>query len=38
VLICDVWNPRLSSEERDLITRVMKTLDHFNGGAAGQGL
>jgi aspartyl/asparaginyl beta-hydroxylase (cupin superfamily) len=38
VLICDVWNPRLSPEERDLITRVMKTLEHFNGGTAGQGL
>jgi aspartyl/asparaginyl beta-hydroxylase (cupin superfamily) len=38
VLICDVWNPRLSPEERDLITRVMKTLDHFNAGTAGAGL
>jgi aspartyl/asparaginyl beta-hydroxylase (cupin superfamily) len=39
VLICDVWNPRLSPEERELITRVMRTLDRFNGGqAAGQGL
>jgi aspartyl/asparaginyl beta-hydroxylase (cupin superfamily) len=39
VLICDVWNPRLSPEERELITRVMRTLDRFNGGqASGQGL
>ncbi len=38
VFICDVWNPRLSPEERGLIARVMKTLDHFNSGAAGQGL
>jgi aspartyl/asparaginyl beta-hydroxylase (cupin superfamily) len=38
VLICDVWNPRLSPEERQLVTRVMKTLNHFNSGAAGQGL
>jgi aspartate beta-hydroxylase len=40
VLICDVWNPRLSSAERQLITRVMTTLDRFNGGAPtpGQGL
>jgi len=38
VLICDVWNPRLSPEERELISRVMKTLDHFNSGAASQGL
>lgn len=38
VLICDVWNPRLSLEERELVSRVMKTLDHFNSGAAGQGL
>ncbi|HEY1560817.1 MAG TPA: aspartyl/asparaginyl beta-hydroxylase domain-containing protein [Caulobacteraceae bacterium] len=34
VLICDVWNPRLSNEERDLITRVMTTLNRINGGTS----
>ena len=38
VLICDVWNPRLSSEERDLITRVMTTLGRFNGAEWSQSL
>jgi aspartate beta-hydroxylase len=29
ILICDVWSPRLSEAERDLITRVMSAMDAF---------
>jgi len=32
VLICDVWSPTLSSEEREMIVRVTAALDRFNGG------
>jgi aspartate beta-hydroxylase len=31
ILICDVWNPRLSDEERDLIAQVMAAMDAFSG-------
>ncbi|HXV01774.1 MAG TPA: aspartyl/asparaginyl beta-hydroxylase domain-containing protein [Caulobacteraceae bacterium] len=34
VLICDVWNPRLSAQERALIARVMTAFTRFNGGEA----
>jgi aspartate beta-hydroxylase len=36
ILICDVWNPRLSLEEREKITAMMTAMDLFNGsGPAG---
>ncbi|HEY3889708.1 MAG TPA: aspartyl/asparaginyl beta-hydroxylase domain-containing protein [Caulobacteraceae bacterium] len=36
ILICDVWNPRLSLEERETITALMSAMDRFNGsGPAG---
>jgi len=39
VLICDVWNPYLADEERELITRVMAAMDAFSGAAPpGDGL
>lgn len=31
VLIFDVWNPRLSPAERELITAVMAAMDRYNG-------
>ena len=31
VLIFDVWNPRLSIAERELITAVMAAMDRYNG-------
>ena len=31
ILICDVWNPRLSEEERIAIARVIAATDAFNG-------
>jgi aspartyl/asparaginyl beta-hydroxylase (cupin superfamily) len=31
VLICDVWSPRLSGEERALIARLTAAIDRFNG-------
>jgi aspartate beta-hydroxylase len=37
ILICDVWNPRLSEAERDAITSVMNTMDRFNGTASASG-
>jgi aspartyl/asparaginyl beta-hydroxylase (cupin superfamily) len=33
ILICDVWNPRLSGAERDAITSVMNAMDRFSGTA-----
>ncbi len=33
ILICDVWSPGLSVEERELIGRLTAALDRFNGGA-----
>ena len=32
ILICDVWSPTLSTEEREMIARVSMALDRFNGG------
>jgi aspartyl/asparaginyl beta-hydroxylase (cupin superfamily) len=31
ILIFDVWNPRLSQTERDLVAGVMQAMDKFNG-------
>jgi aspartyl/asparaginyl beta-hydroxylase (cupin superfamily) len=33
IFMCDVWSPRLSHEEREMITRLMSALDRFNGFA-----
>ncbi len=33
ILIFDVWNPRLSLTERDLVASVMQAMDKFNGEA-----
>ena len=38
VLICDVWNPRIEDSERDLVARLMATLDRFNGAPVEPGL
>ena len=40
ILICDIWNPRLSEEDRAIITAAMTTMDAFNGvtPADGSGL
>jgi aspartyl/asparaginyl beta-hydroxylase (cupin superfamily) len=35
ILICDVWNPRLSSEERAMIAQVMAAMDDFSGAQPG---
>jgi aspartate beta-hydroxylase len=31
IFICDVWNPRLSQTERELIASVVAAIDRFNG-------
>ncbi len=38
ILLCDVWNPRIPEDERDAISRVMATMDAFNGAAPAAGL
>ena len=38
VLICDVWNPRLSTEEREMIARLTAAFDRFSGAVGGQDL
>jgi len=39
ILICDVWNPRLSPGERELVARVSAAMDRFNAEpASGAGL
>jgi len=38
ILICDVWNPFLSEEERELIARAMAAMDAFSGAAPAGGL
>ena len=38
ILICDIWNPRLSDEEREAIAQVMAAMDAFAGGVASDGL
>jgi aspartyl/asparaginyl beta-hydroxylase (cupin superfamily) len=35
ILICDVWNPYLSEEERELVAQVMAAMDAFSGTAPG---
>lgn len=35
ILICDLWNPRLSEEERAMIARVMAAMDDFSGARPG---
>jgi aspartyl/asparaginyl beta-hydroxylase (cupin superfamily) len=37
VMICDVWSPRLSIEERELVARVHAALDNFNGAVPESG-
>ncbi|HWA62686.1 MAG TPA: aspartyl/asparaginyl beta-hydroxylase domain-containing protein [Caulobacteraceae bacterium] len=31
ILICDVWNPRLTPEDREIITAAMCAMDDFSG-------
>jgi aspartate beta-hydroxylase len=39
ILICDLWNPYLGEEERELVVRAMAAMDAFTGGApSGAGL
>lgn len=41
ILICDIWSPRLSSDERAMIAAIMEAMDEFNGvppGSAQGGL
>ena len=38
ILICDVWQPRLTPAERDLVTTVMESIDSFNDNAPEAGL
>jgi aspartyl/asparaginyl beta-hydroxylase (cupin superfamily) len=38
ILICDVWNPRLSAHERELITAVLTCMDRFNETVPESGL
>jgi aspartyl/asparaginyl beta-hydroxylase (cupin superfamily) len=35
ILIADVWSPRLSAEERDLVEKLCAALDRFEGGVKG---
>ncbi|HEY7901036.1 MAG TPA: aspartyl/asparaginyl beta-hydroxylase domain-containing protein [Caulobacteraceae bacterium] len=37
ILICDVWSPRLSAEERELIVTITAAIDDFMGGPAPDG-
>jgi aspartyl/asparaginyl beta-hydroxylase (cupin superfamily) len=37
ILICDVWSPFLSKDERDLIARLLGAMDRFNGVAPSGG-
>jgi len=38
ILICDIWNPRLAEEERDMVAAVIAAMDAFSGGAQDTGL
>jgi len=38
ILICDIWNPRLAEEEREMVAAVMAAMDSFSGGARDAGL
>ena len=31
IMICDIWNPHLSEEEREAIARVIAANDEYNG-------
>lgn len=31
IFMCDVWSPRISHEEREMIARITAALDRFNG-------
>jgi aspartyl/asparaginyl beta-hydroxylase (cupin superfamily) len=31
IFMCDVWSPRLSTDEREMISRLTTALDRFNG-------
>jgi aspartate beta-hydroxylase len=33
ILICDVWSPLLSEQDREIVTQVMVAMDAFNGAA-----
>jgi aspartyl/asparaginyl beta-hydroxylase (cupin superfamily) len=33
IFICDIWNPRLSADEQDLITEVIAAMDAYHGGS-----
>lgn len=35
ILICDLWNPRLSEEERAMISKLMAAMDDFSGARPG---
>ncbi len=35
ILICDIWSPRLSPDERDAIRAVIAATDAFRGTAPG---
>lgn len=37
ILICDVWNPRLSADEQATIAALMAAMDAFNQAAPGGG-
>ncbi|HLI65430.1 MAG TPA: aspartyl/asparaginyl beta-hydroxylase domain-containing protein [Caulobacteraceae bacterium] len=37
ILICDVWNPRLSADERETVAALMAALDAFNQAAPAGG-
>ena len=38
VLIFDIWSPFLSETEKELVRRVTKAADAFNGGSPGRDL
>lgn len=38
ILICDIWNPRLPEDEREVVARLMSALDRFTGATDGGGL
>ena len=38
ILICDIWNPYLAEEERDMVAAVIAAMDAFSGGVQDAGL
>jgi aspartyl/asparaginyl beta-hydroxylase (cupin superfamily) len=38
ILICDLWSPHLSLEERGIVASLMEAMDEFEGGPRGDGL